>query len=127
MATPRDDGERPEIVPGTLEMLILKALTIGPLHGYAVARRLETASEGVLRVEEGSLYPALHRMERRGWIAAEWGQSELNRRAKYYSLTREGRRELAARGKRWQRMAGAIARVLEAHAIRVELRAGAEL
>lgn len=102
-----------EILPGTLEMLILKALSIGPLHGYAVARRLEQTSEGVLRVEEGTLYPALHRMERRGWIVAEWGQSELNRRAKYYSLSRSGKKALVERSASWERMSGAIARILE--------------
>ena len=104
---------RLELLPGTLEMLILKALTIGPLHGYAVVRRLQQSSAGVLQVEEGSLYPALHRMDRRGWIKSSWGLSELNRRARFYALTRSGRRELDAQQASWNRLSGAIAQVLD--------------
>jgi transcriptional regulator len=103
-----------DLLPGTLEMMVLKTLTAGPRHGYAVMRRILDRSGDLLRVEEGSLYPALHRMERRGWIEAEWGQSESNRRAKFYSLTRRGRTELAAQTDSWQRMAGAIAQVMQA-------------
>ncbi len=106
--------KRPDLVPGTLEMLVLKTLTHGKMHGYAVARRLQQMSEDVLKVEEGSLYPALHRMEKRAWIAAEWGLSEANRKAKYYRLTPKGRRQLATRAQEWERMSGAIARVLRA-------------
>src|SRR5690349_19560298 len=103
-----------DLLPGTLEMLILKALAPGPQHGYAIARRLHAQSDAVLKVEEGSLYPALHRMERRGWIEAEWGASELNRRAKYYRVTSAGKRELKDRTADWDRITEAIARVLGA-------------
>lgn len=101
-----------DLVPGTLELLVLKVLTIGPMHGYAITRRLAQTSEEVVRVEEGSLYPALHRMAKRGWITAEWGASEANRRAKFYRLTARGRRQLEEKRAAWERMAGAIARVL---------------
>jgi PadR family transcriptional regulator, regulatory protein PadR len=101
-----------ELLPGTLELLVLKTLSIGPLHGYAIVREIQRRSAEVLVVEEGSLYPALHRMERYGWIDAEWGLSESNRRAKYYRLTRSGRAELKARTESWSRMSGAIAQVL---------------
>jgi transcriptional regulator len=101
-----------DLVPGTLELLVLKVLTIGPMHGYAITRRLAQTSEEVVRVEEGSLYPALHRMAKRGWITAEWGASEANRRAKFYRLTARGRRQLEEKQAAWERMAGAIARVL---------------
>ncbi len=87
---------RTELLRGTLDMMVLKALSWGPLHGYAVARWIEDGTEQILQIEEGSLYPALHRMERRKWIEAEWGQSENNRRAKYYRLTEAGRRHLRA-------------------------------
>jgi transcriptional regulator len=97
---------------GTLDALILKTLTPGPLHGYAIARRIEDATGEAMHVEEGSLYPALYRMERKGWIAAEWGISELNRRAKLYRLTPGGRRHLRAETARWARLASAISRVL---------------
>jgi transcriptional regulator len=117
MCPRRKSDESLELLPGTLEMLILKALSIGSMHGYAVVRRLQQSSAGVLQVEEGSLYPALHRMDRRGWIEAEWGQSELNRRAKFYSLTRAGKRELARQLDSWERLSGAIAQVLEAKAV----------
>ena len=106
--------ERNDLVPGTLEMLVLKVLTHGRMHGYAIARRLQQVSEDVLQVEEGSLYPALHRMEKRGWLTAEWGVSEANRRAKYYRVTAKGKRRLAVRTAEWERMSGAIERVLSA-------------
>ena len=86
-----DHSEKSEFVQGTLDMLILKTLADGPLHGYAIANRIQKASDELLKVEEGSLYPALHRMERRGWIEAQWGLSETNRKAKYYRLTAAGR------------------------------------
>ena len=107
-------GESRELLPGTLELLVLKTLTIGPLHGYAIQREIRRRSGEVLGVEEGSLYPALHRMEHRGLIEAEWGASESNRRAKYYSLTRAGRGELRQRTEEWQAVSGAVQRVLDA-------------
>lgn len=105
-----------ELLPGTLELLILKALSPGTQHGYAIVRRLHQQSAAELTVGEGSLYPALHRMERHGWIEAEWGQSEQNRRAKFYSLTNAGRRELKDQTAEWERLALAIGRVLGAPA-----------
>jgi transcriptional regulator len=102
-----------DLLPGTLDMLVLKALARGPKHGYAVAEWIHEASEDVLRVEEGALYPALHRLELRGWLSSEWGTSGNNRRAKYYSLTAAGRKQLTAETGRWRRMTGAIARVMQ--------------
>jgi PadR family transcriptional regulator PadR len=102
-----------DLLQGTLDMLILKALQLEPLHGYAVAKRIQQLSADVLRVEEGSLYPALHRMEQRGWIAAEWGASENNRKAKFYSLTRKGRQQLESETADWTELSAAIARVME--------------
>ena len=104
--------DRPDLVQGTLDMLVLKTLEEGALHGYAIARRIQKASNDFLRVEEGSLYPALHRMERRGWIEAEWGLSETNRKAKYYRLSPAGRRQLKAEIAKWNRLVGAISGVL---------------
>jgi transcriptional regulator len=103
-----------DLVQGTLDVLILKTLSWGPRHGYAVARWLHDTSDDVLRVEEGALYPALHRLERRGWIESEWGLSENNRRAKYYQLTRQGRQQLRAKSSSWARYAGAVSKVLSA-------------
>ena len=102
----------PELLHGTLDTLILKTLAAGRLHGYAIARAIEDATEQVVVVEEGSLYPALYRAERKGWIEAEWGTSELGRRAKFYKLTARGRRQLAAQTADWARFAAAISRVL---------------
>ena len=102
----------PELLHGTLDALVLKTLGGGRRHGYAVARAIEEATEGVVEIEEGSLYPALYRMEKKGWIEAEWGVSELGRRAKFYRLTPRGRRQLAAQTAEWARFAGAITRVL---------------
>jgi transcriptional regulator len=99
---------------GTLDMLVLKVLNAGAQHGYGIAVRLQALSADVLRVEEGSLYPALYRMEQRGWISSTWGQSENNRRARFYQLTRAGRKQLDAERASWQRLTGAVARVLEA-------------
>ena len=101
-----------ELLQGTLDLLILKTLTAGPLHGYAVAQRIQR-SDDVLVVEEGSLYPALYRMEEKGWIAAQWGRSENNRRAKFYSLTRAGRKQLVEETALWERVCRAITLVLE--------------
>jgi transcriptional regulator len=99
---------------GTLDMLVLKVLQAGAQHGYGIAVRLQQLSSEVLQVEEGSLYPALYRMEQRGWIASSWGTSENNRRARFYQLTRAGRRQLDAETESWRRLTGAVARVLEA-------------
>ena len=95
-------------------MLLLKALQLEPLHGYAIARRVQQLSKEVLKVEEGSLYPALHRIEERGWVESEWGTSENNRRAKFYRLTRNGRKQLESEAAEWKRLAMAISRVMEA-------------
>lgn len=107
-------GATEEFLPGTLDLLVLKTLTLGAMHGYAIARHVEKASAAVLAVEEGTLYPALHRLERRGWIDAEWGQSEANRRAKYYRLTAKGRAQLKVELAAWSRFAAAVADVLGA-------------
>jgi len=101
-----------DLLQGTLDVLILKTLSWGPRHGYAVARWLHDISDDVLRVDEGALYPALHRLERRGLIESEWGLSENNRRAKYYQLTVAGRQELRTRATSWARYAGAVSKVL---------------
>jgi transcriptional regulator len=95
-------------------MLVLQVLNAGPQHGYGIAVRLQQLSTDVLQVEEGSLYPALYRMEQRGWIASSWGASENNRRARFYQLTRTGRKQLEAETASWHRLAGAVARILEA-------------
>ena len=105
-----DDGD---LLGGTLDMLILRTLQMGPAHGFAIAQSVAQRSEDVLLVEEGSLYPALHRLEKRGWIAARWGVSENNRRAKFYRLTAAGRKQLAAEATRWAQLATAVARVME--------------
>jgi transcriptional regulator len=101
-----------DLLQGTLDVLILKALSWGPLHGYAVVRWISQRTEDALRIEEGALYPALHRMEQREWIEAEWGVSENNRRAKFYRLTPLGRRQLHSESESWQRYAEAVGRVL---------------
>ena len=102
------------LLQGTLDMLILRTLTRGSMHGYAITEFIQEKSENLLRVEEGALYPALHRLELRGWLASEWGLSENNRRAKYYRLTAAGRKQLAAESQTWQRLSGAVMRVMEA-------------
>ncbi|HEX8763770.1 MAG TPA: PadR family transcriptional regulator [Candidatus Acidoferrum sp.] len=102
-----------DLMQGTLDMLVLKALARGPKHGYGVAEWIHESSNDVLHVEEGALYPALHRLELRGLLSAEWGMSENNRRAKYYSLTAAGRKELAQEAEYWRRMSGAIAKVMQ--------------
>jgi PadR family transcriptional regulator PadR len=102
-----------ELLQGTLPLLILRTLATGPNHGFAMARRIQQLSRSVLRVEQGSLYPALHRMELDGLIASSWGTTENNRRAKYYRLTARGSRELTNETKRWQAIAGAIATILQ--------------
>ncbi|MFZ3216952.1 MAG: PadR family transcriptional regulator [Candidatus Acidiferrales bacterium] len=108
----REQERRIEMLQGTLDLLILRTLLLGPTHGHAIARAIELRSDEVLQVEQGSLYPALHRLLRRGWIAAEAGVSENNRRAKFYRLTAKGRRQLTVETGKWQKLAGAIARIL---------------
>jgi transcriptional regulator len=109
-----DKRDKPgDLVQGTLDMLVLKALERGPKHGYAVAEWIQETSEDVLRVEEGALYPALHRLELRGLLKSEWGTSDNNRRAKYYALTAAGRKQLTAESEHWGRMTAAIARVMQ--------------
>ena len=103
----------PELLPGTLDMLILKTLTRGPMHGYGIAQYLQQVSEDVLQVGESSLYPALQRLLLHGWVRAEWGASENNRRARYYTLTAAGRKQLAAEMEDFERMIGAIERLMQ--------------
>jgi PadR family transcriptional regulator, regulatory protein PadR len=103
-----------QLIQGTLDMLILKALARGPLHGYAVAEWIQQTSQQVLKVEEGALYPALHRMELRGLLKAKWGASDNNRRAKFYELTTEGQKRLHAESQRWARLSSAVAFVMQA-------------
>lgn len=101
-----------ELLQGTLDLLILKTLETGTMHGWGISLRIQAVSEDVLQVNQGSLYPALHRLEQQGLIASQWGASENNRQAKYYELTRLGRKQLAAETKNWERLAGAVARIL---------------
>jgi PadR family transcriptional regulator PadR len=108
----REQKERIELLQGTLDLLILRTLLLGPAHGHAIAKTIEFNSDDVLQVEQGSLYPALHRLIKRGWISAEDGTSENNRRAKFYRLTGKGRRQLVAETSKWDKLAGAIARIL---------------
>jgi PadR family transcriptional regulator PadR len=103
---------RLDLPQGTLDLLLLRALALGPLHGWGVSERLQQMSRDVLRIQQGSLYPALHRLERRGWIKARWGTSEQNRRAKYYELTRTGRRQLETQQSDWAKLTAAVAHVL---------------
>lgn len=102
-----------DLLQGTLDMLILQVLTLGRMHGYAIVRRIQQTTDDVLVVEEGSLYPALHRMQKRGWIEAEWGLSENNRRAKYYHLTPTGKKQLAREVSTWERFSQATSKVLQ--------------
>jgi PadR family transcriptional regulator, regulatory protein PadR len=108
MTTPRID-----LPQGTLDLLILRSLALEPQHGWAISERLQQISSDVLQVHQGSLYPALHRLERRGWIKARWGTSDNNRRAKYYELTRAGRKQLEAETSAWRKLSAAVAQVLE--------------
>jgi PadR family transcriptional regulator PadR len=101
-----------DLPQGTLDLLILRTLSLEPLHGWAVSERIQQISSDVLRVQQGSLYPALHRLERRGWIKARWGTSENNRRAKFYELTRAGRRELEIERDTWERLTAAVSQIL---------------
>ena len=107
-------GLQSDLVKGTLDVLILKSLARGQLHGYAIAELIQRSSDDVLRIEEGALYPALHRLQLRGLLSAEWGLSEHNRRAKYYRLTPAGRKHLAQAASSWNRLSGAVSRALQA-------------
>ncbi len=102
-----------DLLQGTLDVLILKTLSPGAMHGWGISQRIQQVSDDVLRVNQGSLYPALYRLESQGWIKAEWGTSENNRRAKFYELTRAGRRQLDAETESWERFSAAVARVLQ--------------
>jgi transcriptional regulator len=106
-------NERLDLPQGTLDLLILRTLALERQHGWAISERIQQVSRDVLQVPQGSLYPALHRLERRGWIKAEWGTSENNRRAKYYALTRTGRQRLAAGEEKWRKLTGAVGLVLD--------------
>ncbi len=106
-------GARVELPQGTLDLLILKTLALERQHGWAISERIQQVSRDALQVPQGSLYPALHRLERRGWIKAEWGVSDNNRRAKYYALTRQGRKQLAAESESWQKLIAAVGLVME--------------
>jgi PadR family transcriptional regulator len=106
--------DKSELLQGTLDLMVLRTLALGAMHGYGISQRIQQISREVLRVNQGSLYPALLRLEQQGWIASEWGTSENNRRARFYSLTRAGRRQLAAETERWARFAKALGRLLEA-------------
>src|SRR5215813_14650186 len=103
-----------DLVQGTLDLLILKTLSLGPMHGWAVGQRIQQISNNVLQVQQGSLYPALHRLEQQGWVRAEWGDSENNRRARFYSLTRAGRKRLGEELDQWERLSTAIGLVVKA-------------
>jgi PadR family transcriptional regulator PadR len=109
MATARSD-----LLQGTLDVLVLKTLSTGPMHGWGISQRIQQLSEDVLAINQGSLYPALYRLEEKGWITAAWGTSDNNRRARFYSLTRAGRRRLAEETESWERFASAVGRVLAA-------------
>src|SRR5580700_8463809 len=103
---------RLDLLQGTLDLLILRTLQVGPMHGWAISERIQQISEDVLQVNQGSLYPALHRLEHRGWIKPEWGISELGRRARFYRLTAAGRKQLELESRNWDKLTAAIARVL---------------
>ena len=107
------DDDRLELPQGTLDLLILKAVSLEPMHGWAISDRIRQVSRAALQIPQGSLYPALHRLERRGWIRAEWGASDSNRRAKYYELTRAGRKQLDAEADAWARLTAAVGLVLD--------------
>ena len=103
-----------DLPQGTLDLLILRTLSLGPQHGWAISERVQQVSDGVLRIQQGSLYPTLHRLERRGWIKAHWGTSDNNRRAKYYELTKSGFKQLEAEKDAWEKLTAAVSQVLRA-------------
>jgi len=102
-----------DLLQGTLDLLILKTLALGAMHGYGISQRIQQISEDVLRVQQGSLYPALYRLEQQGWISSEWGASENNRQAKFYKLTRQGRKQLESETENWERLSAAVVRILQ--------------
>ena len=104
--------QKPELPQGTFDMLVLKALSLGPMHGYGIGQRIQQLAEDMLKVEEGTLYPALYRIEERGWIKSEWGMSDNNRKARFYQLTRAGRRHLTSEEKHWEHLSMAISKIL---------------
>jgi transcriptional regulator len=106
-------SDKSDLLQGTLDMLILKIVALGPIHGYAIVQRIQQISKEVLQVQQGSLYPALHRLENRNWLKAEWGDSESGREAKFYSLTRTGRKQLEIETLNWERLSSAIALILQ--------------
>ncbi len=106
--------QKAEFLKGTLDMLILKVVALGPIHGYAISQRIQMISKDFLQVQQGSLYPALHRLEDRGWLQAEWKATETGREAKFYTLTRKGRRQLAAEVRNWEQISDAVALILRA-------------
>src|SRR5215212_178037 len=113
MTKPKDKQAPIDLLQGTLDLLILQTLLFGPRHGHAISTSIEQTSQDVLRVDHGSLYPALQRLERRGWITADWGTSENNRRARFYRLTADGRKQLAVEANKWERLSKAIAHILQ--------------
>lgn len=106
--------QRPDLPQGTFDMLVLKALSLGPMHGFGIGQRIQQLADDMLRVEEGTLYPALYRIEQAGWITSEWGTSENNRRARFYRLTRAGRKQLGVEQSRWAHLTLAITKVMQA-------------
>ncbi|HEV2396921.1 MAG TPA: PadR family transcriptional regulator [Candidatus Sulfotelmatobacter sp.] len=106
--------EKTDLLQGTLDLLILKVVALGPIHGYGISQRIHQISKEVLLVQQGSLYPALHRLEKRGWLTAEWGESESGRQAKFYRLSTKGRKQLSAEAATWSRLAEAVQLILEA-------------
>jgi len=104
--------EKTDLLQGTLDLLILKVVALGPVHGYGISQRIRQISDSVLQVQQGSLYPALHRLEKRGWLAADWGESENGREAKFYRLSAKGRKQLAAEEETWNRLSNAVALIL---------------
>ena len=106
------ESPKSDLLQGTLDMLILKIVALEPVHGYGIAQRIRQISKEVLQVQQGSLYPALHRLEKRGWLKAEWGEAETGREAKFYSLTRVGREQLKAEAANWDRLSGAVGLIL---------------
>jgi PadR family transcriptional regulator, regulatory protein PadR len=108
--------EKSDLLQGTLDMLILKIVALGPVHGYGISQRIRQISREVLQVQQGSLYPALHRLEKRGWLESDWGESEKGRQAKFYKLSAEGRKQLESEQSNWNRLAGAVASILRTEA-----------
>jgi PadR family transcriptional regulator, regulatory protein PadR len=105
--------EKTDLLQGTLDLLILKVVALGPVHGYGISQRIRQISQDVLQVQQGSLYPALHRLEKRGWLLADWGESDSGREAKFYRLSARGRKQLAAEEKTWARLSNAVALILQ--------------